>query len=103
MQALRHRLAELALVSVLASGSALAQDQASVTYGNTTVSIGGGTAILDLPNQQFIKIVPTFAIPGTVSGRFTTADDFSSEIGWNVNGSITAPLGAHRWITASGF
>ncbi|MEL7048584.1 MAG: hypothetical protein AAFO75_06420 [Pseudomonadota bacterium] len=103
MRTPNYRLAGLALVSVLAGGPALAQDQASATYGNTTVSIGGGTAILDLPDQQFIKIIPTFAIPGTVSGRFTTADDFSREIGWNVNGTITAPLGAHRWITASGF
>ena len=38
-----------------------------------------------------------------MSSRTTDADDFSDEIGWNINGEISAPIGGNRAISLSGF
>jgi hypothetical protein len=86
---------------------ALAQDEGSMQVGNATVSVGAGTAILDLPDVQFFKITPSNGGGETVFDRSTTADDFSDEIGWNINGAITAPMtganGRRKLISLSGF
>ncbi len=101
---IRNQLFAGAALGALMAFSPLASAQDATTQvGNATVTIGAGTAILDLPDVQFFKRIPTFGNGETVSGRFTIADDFSDEIGWNINGAITAPMGANRAISLSGF
>lgn len=74
--------------------------------GNATISVGGGTAILTLPD------VPSFLTfnadnggirPNPFINGFEFSDDFDDEIGWNINGSIEAPLGVNKSISLSGF
>lgn len=72
--------------------------------GNTTVAIGGGTAILTLPDVEFTKRVDNVA-PGTVPAQpgIKDSEDFGDEIGWNFNGSIERSIGAGRSIALNGF
>ncbi len=81
---------------------ASAQD-AMTQIGNATITVGGGTATLDLPDVKFNKTIPIAAVGQTVSSRVTDADDFSDEIGWNINGAITAPMGGNKHVSLSGF
>ena len=100
MKISRHLFAGLALTTFAfatpASAHNLIQGDGSMQLGATTISVGAGTAILDLPDVQFLKTIPAVAFGQTVSSRTTDADDFSDEIGWNINGEISAPIGGNR-------
>ena len=93
------------LLGTVAAGAvfaapANAQDSGSMQVGSATV--GGGTAILDLPDVQFLFLFKNVQ-PVIATGHFTEADDFADEIGWNVNGSIEVPKGANRTVSLNGF
>ena len=88
----------LALGFVVSSAPASAQD-ASAQFGDTTVTVGTGIAILGLPDVQFGKI----ATSSVVTQRFSTSADFAGNIGWNVNGSVTRVIGGGRDVSLSGF
>lgn len=94
--------AGIAIASFLFVAPASGQD-ATTQVGNATIIVGGGTAILDLPDVQFFKRIPVAVGGQTVSGRHTDADDFSDEIGWNINSEFTVPVRTDRTISVSGF
>lgn len=71
--------------------------------GNATVTIGGGTAILDLPDIKFTKTFNENIAGNPVSGRLKDSKDFNDEWGWNINGSVSAPLSGGKQITLNGF
>lgn len=95
-------IAGVAFTVFLHAVPANAQD-ATRQVGNATVTVGAGAAVLDLPDVQFIKRIPRVAAGQTVSGRNTDADDFSDEIGWNINGALTVPIEGRKAISLSGF
>ncbi len=79
-----------------------------MAVGNATVTVGGGTAILTLPDVEILKIVvPSGGLTQTVVGAIKDSDDFGDEIGWNVNGSIVVPMtgrqGRAKQVSLSGF
>lgn len=75
--------------------------EGSMQIGNATVSVGGGTAILNLPDvPSFLTRV--FIAPIRVE-TVKFSEDFDDEIGWNVNGSIEAPIGVAKTVTLSGY
>ncbi len=71
--------------------------------GNTTVSVGGGTAILTLPDVPSLIARHSSAAPFSQLEDFKFSDDFGDEIGWNVNGSIAVPFGANKTLSLGGF
>lgn len=71
--------------------------------GNATVTVGGGTAILGLPDIKYSHELTTAGGVFPVSNQFTDSDDFIDEIGWNVNGAIAVPMGTNKTIVAKGF
>jgi len=67
------------------------QDEASATYGQTVVSLGGGFAYLTLPDTRFTfryKSTPDF---NTVSKQ---KNDSFDEYGGGFSGSVATPLGS---------
>ena len=48
-------IAGLALATLAFAAPVSAQDSGSMAFGNATVSVGGGTAILTLPDVKFTK------------------------------------------------
>ena len=92
-----------ALVSFLFGTSANAQvnGEGSMQVGNATVSVGGGTAILSLPDVSSFLTRVLVAPIRLETLRFS--EDFGDEIGWNVNGSIEAPIGGAKTVTLGGF
>ncbi len=71
--------------------------------GNATVTVGGGTAILTLPDvPSFVTFNGAGAGVPFING-FKFSDDFDDEIGWNINASIAAPMGANKTISLNGF
>lgn len=95
-------IAGFALASVVFTASAHAQESGSTQVGNATVTVGGGTAILGLPDVHFLSFV-TRTFPAFFTNRSTEANDFSEEIGWNLNGSIALPMGGDKTISLNGF
>lgn len=71
--------------------------------GNATVTIGGGTAILTLPDVPSFVTREGIVAPFAFIEGFRFSDDFDDEIGWNINGSIEAPMGANKTISLNGF
>lgn len=72
--------------------------------GNATVTIGGGPALLTLPDVELVKVQNN---AGNVIGAVKNSDDFGDEIGWNIGGSVSAPMtganGRRKWLSVSGF
>lgn len=95
-------IAGFALFFLAFAVSASAQGSASMQVGNTTVTVGGGTAILDLPDVEFTK---TFDENNNdvISGRLRDNTDFIDELGWNINGSVSTPAGSGTQLTLNGF
>lgn len=97
-------IAGLALASLLFAAPVSAQNSGSVQYDNTTFTIGGGTAILTLPDVKFTKAYDdSVGLPFTFVSRQKNSDDFGDEIGWNVNGSISVPTSGNRTVSLNGF
>lgn len=97
-------LSGLALGSVLFAAPLAAQDEGSVQVGNATVSVGGGTAILTLPDVEFTKINDVGgALPFFVVGRLKDSDDFGDEYGWNVGASVGVPVTDSSEFSLKGF
>ena len=80
-----------------------AQDTGSTQVGKATISVGGGTAILDLPDVALINRTPTNNVGTTVIDSFATSEDFSDEVGWNANASLHMPLSGGHGVTINGF
>lgn len=78
------------------------EGEGSKRYGNATVTVGGGTAILILPDVPSLMTFNVESV-GTFINGFKASDDFGDEIGWNVNGSIEVPMGANRTVSLNGF
>ena len=100
----------LATVLSLGASPALAADmneQAEVTIGNVTVSLGGGTAILTLPDVGSTLTRTTNTAPFTIYESYNYSDDFGTELGWNVNGGVSVPLEGAGWgpdaVSLNGF
>lgn len=103
-------IAGFALVFLLFTAPAGAQGpiegEGSMQVGNATVSIGGGTAILTLPDVPSLVTLNVGAFggaPNPLVSEFKFSDEFGDEIGWNVNGSVEAPMGANKTVSLSGF
>lgn len=83
-------IAGLALASLAFAAPVCAQDSGSMAVGNATVTVGGGTAILTLPDIEFTTVGDN-----TVAGISTFArnenQEIDGEIGWNINGSLEIP------------
>lgn len=103
-------LARVAVAMGLSLAPALAADPlepASVTVGELTFTVGGGTAMLTLPDVQSTLTRTTNVAPFTIFQTFDYSSDFSSEIGWNLNGGVSVPMGGAGWapdaISVNGF
>ncbi len=90
--------------------SALAADYSSpetVMIGDVTVTFGGGTAILTLPDVGSTLTRTTNVAPFTIFQGFNYSDDFGSELGWNVSGGASIPLEGAGWapdaVSINGF
>lgn len=70
--------------------------------GATTISVGGGTAVLTLPDVSSMMTGGPRVLGLPVSRTYKFSDDFGDEIGWNLNGSIIVPVGAAT-ISLKGF
>lgn len=104
MTVCRYLFAGAALAALTAfSPAAQAQESGSMQVGNTTVSVGGGTAILTLPDVPSLVARHLSAAPFSQVEDFEFSDDFGDEIGWNVNGSIAVPAGANKTLSLNGF
>lgn len=110
MKASTGIIAGLALATWVFAAPASAQGpiegEGSMQVGNATVSVGGGTAILtlpDVPSLITLNVGNGGARPNPFISGFKFSDDFGDEIGWNVNGSIEAPMGANKTVSLSGF
>lgn len=102
MTILRSLIVGAAIGSVLVAMPASAQE-GSIQVGTATVTVGGGTAILTLPDVPSFITVDSRTAPFRFINGFTFNNDFGDEIGWNVNGSIEAPIGIGRTISLNGF
>lgn len=78
-----------------------AQEPVHAYFGSTTVTIGGGTAIIDLPDVEFTTRFNENT--GTFASKLKDSEDIFDEIGYNVNGSIATPLGGNQQIVFGGF
>ena len=74
-----------------------------MAVGNATVSVGGGTALLTLPDVSSFVTLTSNAGNNPALQTFELSDDFSDEIGWNVNASIATPMGANKTVSLNGF
>lgn len=83
-----HLLSGTALLSVL-SGAALAQEPVAVTYNATTISIGGGVQLLQLPDIRYTFFSSS---RNGAALRKQKTDDFD-DYGGVVSGAIETPLG----------
>lgn len=82
--------------------AAEAQDSGSMQVGGATVTVGGGTQVLVLPDVSSVVTLLTAGFSDFIRG-FEFNEDFDDEIGANINGSITLPMGAGRTISLNGF
>ncbi|WP_321502245.1 hypothetical protein [Breoghania sp.] len=105
-------VAGLSLMSTLFVAPATAfaadySDPATVTVGDITVTFGGGTALLTLPDVGSTLTRTTNTAPFTIFEGFSYSDDFGTELGWNVNGGVSVPLEGAGWapdaISLNGF
>lgn len=103
MKSSSRLIAGLALASVLFAAPAGAQESGSVQVGNATVTVGGGAAILTLPDVQSQINVTNGVFTSVLSGPFTQFDDLDDKIGWNINGSIEVPLTGGKSVAVNGF
>lgn len=83
-----HLFSGAALFSVL-GGVALAQEPAAVTYNATTISIGGGVQLLQLPDIRYTFFSSS---RNGAALRKQKTDDFD-DYGGVVSGAIETPLG----------
>jgi hypothetical protein len=92
---LRYGILAGVAVATLAFGTAQAQQmQGSAQVGEATVTIGTGTAMLFLPDAVSPVTRTTNVAPFTVFQRYDFSDNFGSNVGWNVNGSVAMPFTA---------
>lgn len=89
------------LASCAVAGTALAQEPVGANFGNTTVTIGGGTAVIDLPDVKFTTQFNENT--GTFANKFKDSDDIFDDLGYNINGSIATPINGNQQAVLSGF
>lgn len=96
-------IAGSALAAFLFASPAGAQSpiegEGSMQVGKATVSVGGGTAMINLPDVEFMRQV----VPAGLVRRLDDSKDFGNEIGWNGNASISLPIRANSRISVSGY
>lgn len=104
MKLCKKWLAGLTVASLAFAAPAAAQDEGSMQAGKAKVSVGGGTAILTLPDvDSFLTLNALILGNNRVLDSFKFTDDFGDEIGWNVNASIEAPIGVGKTLSLNGF
>jgi len=74
----------------------------SMQIGDATISIGGGTAILTLPDVTSMMTEGSAATPFPVGQTFKFSDGFGDVLGWNINGAIAVPAG-NATVSLNGF
>lgn len=96
-------VALIALAALVQAGAPANAQDATTKIGNATISVGGGTALLTLPDVPslvtFQQSLGTFSF---ISGSDQFVD-FGDEYGWNLNGSIEIPAGAAHSFSVNGF
>lgn len=101
-------IAGAVIASLLIATPSGAQTSGTTQLGAATISIGGGTAILSLPDvPSFVSLAATTNPSSVQTGIFELADDFDDETGWNIDGSIEIPVsglpGGGTLLALSGF
>lgn len=89
--------------AILAASPVAAEDEGSMQVGKARITVGGGTAVLTLPDVRSMVIAVDFTYPNSVVKAFNFSEDFGQEVGWNFNGAIEAPIGAATNLSLSGF
>jgi len=89
----------LALVGV--AFPAAAQEPVHAYFGASTLTIGGGTAVIDLPDVEFTTRFNENT--GNFASKFKDSDDIFDELGFNINGAFAAPIGGNKQVVLSGF
>ena len=91
----------LASTALIAAPAVQAQDSGSMQAGRATISVGGGSAFLILPETKFGVV--TDGARNTIQKEENGFDDY----GWNVNGAVEVPVGSRdgrrRSIAVHGF
>lgn len=98
------RIAGAAFLLLAFGAGARAQESASTQIGTATLSVGGGTAILTLPEiPSFISQAATTAPSSNQLGTFSFSDDFDDQVGGAVTASLEVPVSGHagRGISVS--
>lgn len=100
-------VAGLSVLTLLFVLPASAQESGSMKVGDATVTVGGGMAMLTLPDVSAMLTQTTNTDPFPVLQSYKFSDDFGDEVGWNVSGSIAVPLnganGGPDEISLNGF
>ena len=97
-------IAGAALASLIMSIPSKAQDAGSVQVGDATISVGGGTAILTLPDiPSFVSLAGVTVPSSFQTGTFKLSKGFDDEIGGNINAAIEVPVGGPATMALGGF
>lgn len=105
MKSVRVNTAVFALAGLLWAEPATAQEpvtgDGTLQVGSATIAVGGGSAILTLP--EIASMMIHLPAGGPIDQTFRLSDDLDDEIGWNVNGSVSVPIGRTKTLSLSGF
>lgn len=75
-----------------------------MALGNATISVGGGTQLLYLPDVRSpVNNSTVGGLNNTLINGFSLNDDLDDEFGWNVNGAISFPTAAGNTLSLLGF
>lgn len=91
------------LASFVFAAPVAAQDSGSMKVGNATISVGAGTAILDLPDVPSLLIRAVTLAPQALLETFKASEDFFDEIGWNGTASFDVPVNGTQSLSLNGF
>lgn len=96
-------VASIAVVITLAmSDASRTEETATIEMGDTTVTIGTGAVIFDLPKSRSMLKRVVNVLPLNILENYNVDDDFNNEIGWNINGSISTYMDG-KIVTLGGF
>lgn len=83
------------------SQPATAQEPVHAYFGASTLTIGGGTAVIDLPDVEFTTRFNENT--GTFASKLKDSDDIFDEIGFSLNAAFATPIGGNKQAVLSGF
>ncbi|MGH6826635.1 hypothetical protein [Methyloceanibacter sp.] len=102
MRKLLRLVAGVVLAGTALTGQgALAQDTGTMIVGGTEISVGGGFATLGLPDVRF-GVLKSDSHDVTVH-RFSNDDNFGSEFGPSITGSVVIPWTGPTALAFTGF